>query len=136
MSAESDRLLTEDHVEEVFRHSISAGGESTSRRIIVDGVTSTAELNTERLQENRRVILGMLAELLEKFNDNNGSSYLNMPIGRDNRLWTNNPRTQEKLLLLGLATGAIAYSSPRCMWELNPDGIPNIRVVSSCERHY
>lgn len=117
--------LTHQNVEEVFEDCMADNLEYT-----IKGVLITAAFNREKIAEHEQNIMQMLMQLPKEFHRPGGCgwSFLNMCIDKNGNLWTVYHRTQDKLVCLGLAIGAVEFVMPRDLWKVFPGGMPYIVI--------
>lgn len=119
-------VLTADRVEYIFRDSMFKDGEDTTDHIIAEGITINIGFNPDRIQRHRQAIHDMLAELPDEFKTSagGGHSFLNACMDKHGNQWTGMHRTQEQLVLLGVAIDEVAYCLPRSLWTAFPGAVP------------
>lgn len=99
--------------------------------VVTEGILNQTAFHPGRIEENREVILDMLRELPVAFRTEVGGgwSFLNACMREDGEQWTGLHRTQDCLMQLGMAIGAVKYVLPRDMWSVLPGGMPYLSVT-------
>lgn len=135
-----EAVLTAENVERVYAACLytdeeTAGWDGTAEglpegTIVTDGILNQTGFHPGRIAENREVILDMLRELPVNFRAEVGGgwSFLNACMRQDGEQWTGFHQTQDRLMQLGMAIGAVKYVLPRNMWAALPGGMPYITV--------
>jgi hypothetical protein len=133
-------VLTAENVEKVYAACLysdeeTAGWDGTAEglpegTIVTEGILNQTGFHAGRIAENREVILDMLRELPVAFRKDVGGgwSFLNACMREDGEQWTSFHRTQDWLMQLGMAIGAVSYALPRSMWGALPGGMPYLVV--------
>lgn len=123
-------ILTGDRVYTIFCECLFLENEDTSVSILAKGLTFTAGFNPERLEKRRQDIHDMLAELPDVFKTGGGGggSFLHACMDKHGNLWTGEHRTQEYLVMLGIAIGEVEFCLPREVWSVLPGGMPYFEV--------
>lgn len=99
-------------------------GEVPEGAIIVEGIIMKVGFNPERVEKNKNNIINILEQLHPTFNE--GWTFLNMCIDKNDNEWTGSHKTMEQLLVLGLAIGKLEYCCDRDMWSILPGGMPYV----------
>lgn len=116
--------LTSDNVEAVFARCLRNEGEAP----LVQGVMLGAYIDTTEETENIRLMLGDLPDQFQA-EIGGGWSFLNMCMNRELNQWTGLHQTQDRLVVLGLASGHLRFClEERDMWSALPGGMPYIMV--------
>ena len=95
--------------------------------IIAKGIRMHIAFHPDRLNECEDKIEELINDLPETFNE--GWSFLNMCLDRNNNEWTSSHRTMDELLILGLASGKLEYCCEREMWNVLPGGMPYVKRI-------
>lgn len=136
VSGHRDSPLNPEHVTQVFDECL-AHGEQDHPTVTAAGIVHTAHFAIARLDTHKAEIGGMLAQLPLPFQPRSqggqdGWSFLNACMDRDERQWTGLHLVMEQLMLLGLASGQVAYCfADREMWKVLPGEMPYFRVVEA-----
>ena len=136
---DSTIVLTSDRVRDLykgclFKDSELENGKPTLPFSIGDGVKSSVYFNASRLEETESEIVEMVAQLP---NIDEGTSFLDLNIDKNNRFWTDDYQTVDMLVQLGVATGSLEYVQPKR--ELNatmPSLILNKEKVMNTAKKY
>lgn len=125
-------MLTAAAVEEVFMDCLFKEGEDVSKAVEVQGVAHSFGFHPERLNTNRPFVQALLAELPLPFREGDGGgwSFLQACETQSGVLWGQH-RNIEQLMVLGLATGDVAYLLPREAWSALPGGVPYFVVKAN-----
>lgn len=125
ISIKEPMCLTHQNVEEVFKDCLANTTEYTLK-----GVCIEVAFNREKIAEHEQDIMQMLMQLPIQFHRPGGCgwSFLNMCIDRDGNQWTDYHQTQDKLVCLGRAIGAVEFLMPRDFWKALPGGMPYIVI--------
>lgn len=129
MSADTE-VLTPQHVETVFMDCLFNDDEDSNEHIVAEGIVSTVGFHPGRIEEHRREIHDMLAELPDEFKTSGGGGYsfLNVCMDKHGNQWTGLDLIMEQLVQLGIAIGEVEYCLPRDMWSVLPNGMPYFMV--------
>ena len=117
--------LTPENVQAIFIRSIDGKGET------IEGVMSATPLLVS--SDDAKLVSELLDQLPAEFHEKTGGgwSFLNACNNRDGQQWTGLHETMEKLVMLGLATGHVAFLMPRDMWSVLPGGMPYFVIRES-----
>lgn len=118
--------LTAERVHSTFLDCLFKKGEDTSNHIVAEGLVQTVGFHPGRIKKHAQKIHDMLAELPDEFKASGGGgfSFLNACLDRKGRQWAGTHKTQEELVLLGIAIGEVEYCLPREAWASFPGGMP------------
>lgn len=124
ISIKEPMRLTHQNVESVFKDCLADTDE------YVKGVCIKVAFNREKIVEHEKDIMQMLMQLPKQFHKPGGCgwSFLNMCIDKDGNQWTDYHQTQDKLVCLGRAIGAVEFLMPRDLWKVFPGGMPYIVI--------
>lgn len=113
-------------LEEAFAKCLFKEGEDTTGMIAVEGIVHKYGFHPERLQEQKKTIKALVAELPAQFKE--GWSFLNLCMTKDNREWTGVQLRMEQLMVMAIGLDIMAYCMPREMWQILPGGVPYVIV--------
>lgn len=91
--------------------------------IIVKGIVNTFVFHKERLNSVKNEIITLVNNLPHEVNE--GISFLNMCVDKNDNLWGQQPDC-EKLLCLAIGVDVMAYLLPEEAWSFLPGGVPFI----------
>ncbi|MGL5717998.1 MAG: hypothetical protein ACRCX2_33655 [Paraclostridium sp.] len=111
----------------LFKEEELIGGKPIKEPLIAEGIIMNVGFNPDSIERNKIDIGYMVDQLPEMFNQ--GWSFLNMCIDKEERQWTSVHKVMEQLLLLGIAIGRLKYCAPREMWDVLPGGMPYVMRV-------
>lgn len=101
---------------------------------IIQGIVNNYTFHPERLASHRDEIGALLLELPDGFQTGKGGgggwSFLNACMDRHDNQWTGLHRTQEHLLVLGIATKQARFLFPRDFWASLPGNVPYFAVTA------
>ena len=122
--------LTAENVNNLFAHCLFKEGESTEKRIKVEGIMTTVGFHPERLKEVTSNIMDMLNNLPDNFKQSGGGgwSFLNMCQDKNNNQWTGFHKTMDELVMLGRGIGKLDFLLPRGLWGSLPGGMPYVVI--------
>lgn len=125
-------MLNAAAVSEVFQSCLFREGEDVSNAVKAEGILATYGFHPDRLQACRGDIQKLLADLPSPFREDQGGGWSFLQACETARgvLWGEH-RNVEQLMVLGIATGDVAYLLPREMWPAMPGGMPYF-VVKNC----
>lgn len=125
ISIKEPMRLTHQNVEDVFKDCLARTTEYTLK-----GVCIEVAFNREKIAEHEQDIMQMLMQLPKEFHRPGGCgwSFLNMCIDKNGNQWTDYHRTQDKLVCLGRAIGAVEFVMQRDLWKVFPGGMPYIVI--------
>jgi hypothetical protein len=108
--------------------------------VMVEGVVAVFGLHPGRLESYRAEVAAMLEALPDSFHyrveqdgGGVGDSFLRACQTRDGELWTDQHRSVEQLVVLGIGLGYVIYLLPRGLWGMLPGGLPVLIVDTSGE---
>ena len=101
-------------------------GEDTTNHVKVEGITRMFGLHPQRLEEKRKLVTALLAELPAEFKE--GWTFLNLCTTKDGEQWTDMHRICEELVVMAIGLGLMEYCMPREMWEILPGGVPYLMI--------
>ena len=113
-------------VEKIFIDCLYEDDVLVTEDSIVKGITMDVAFNPKKVEKNKEEINLLLDNIHKKFEE--GWTFLNLCLDKNENFWTGNHATMEKLLLLGLAIGRIEYCCDREMWHILPAGMPYIFI--------
>ena len=125
ISIKEPMRLTHQNVEDVFKDCLADTAEHTLK-----GVCIEVAFNREKIAEHEQDIMQMLMQLPKEFHRPGGGgwTFLNMCIDKNGNQWTDYHRTQDKLVCLGRAIGAVEFVMPRDLWKVFSGGMPYIVI--------
>ena len=126
-----DNLLSSTRVEEIYTDCLAKHYEPSAEPVFA--IQMIAGFNQSRLNGHRAEIEAMLLQLPVQFQDKNGASFLDADTDINGTQWTGVHQTVEKLILLGLAIGKVAFTVPREYWSVLPKKAPFFTVNSVTE---
>ena len=94
--------------------------------MIVEGITSTFGLHSDRLEQTRPKVMEWLAALPDEFKKTGGGgwSFLNACNQANGVQWTGFHQRMEQLFCLGLGLKLVECQTPKEMWSMLPGGMP------------
>ena len=125
ISIKEPMQLTHQNVEEVFKDCLADNKEYTMKGVLIE-----AAFNRDKIAEHEQNIMQMLMQLPKEFHRPGGCgwSFVNMCIDKNGNQWTDYHRTQDKLVCLGRAIGAVEFVLQRDLWKIFPGGMPYIVI--------
>lgn len=123
-------MINSDRVTEIFKDCLFKNNEIIDNKPIVsptlaEGINIRVGFNPNSLKRNEIEIEEMINELHSTFDE--GWSFVNMCVDKDEKQWTGEQRIMQELLLLGLAIGKLDYCTGKDNWEGLPFGMPYIK---------
>lgn len=117
--------LTHQNVEAVFADCLADSAAHTLKGVLIE-----VAFNSEKIEAHKEDIMQMLMQLPKEFHRTGGGgwTFLNMCIDRDGNQWTDYHQTQDKLVCLGRAIGAVEFLLQRDLWRVFPGGMPYIVI--------
>lgn len=117
--------LTHQNVEAVFTDCLADTAEHAIKGVLIE-----AAFNRDKIEAHTQDIMSMLMQLPKEFHRNSGGgwSFLNMCIDCNGTQWTDYHQTQDKLVCLGRAIGAVEFLLQRDLWRVFPGGMPYIVI--------
>lgn len=103
-------------------------GDEPEQAVLVQGIAVNYVLHRRRLEIGMPRVSELLEELPLGFRRGDGECFLECGATRFGQLWTDSLPLMEKLCVLGLAVGLVAFTTPRETWPRLPAGLPNITV--------
>ena len=106
-------------------------GEDTTNCVRIEGISDVFDLHSQRLEKKRNLVTTLLAELPAEFKE--GSSFLNLCITKDGKLWTS-PYMPcmfeqcEQLAVMAIGLGLMEYCSLKKLWVFLPGGVPYLII--------
>ncbi|KKN98502.1 hypothetical protein LCGC14_0146130 [marine sediment metagenome] len=129
--------LTSDLVQETMKYCLYnddevIDGKTPDEAVLVDGITTKFGFHPGRLEEKASVIIDMLGQLPESFQEagGGGMSFINACQDKNGRQWTDFHRIMEELFCLGEAIGKVSQPMPKEMWKVLPGGMPYYIVLT------
>ena len=125
--------LTTKNVTDIFTACLFKEGENTENKVLAEGVTTTANFNSLRLEQKKDSIINLLDQLPEKFmaGKGGGYSFLMMCMDKSDVQWTGLHSVQDQLVCLGLAIERVHFLFPRDWWQYMYGGVPYLTVIPS-----
>lgn len=129
IDTEEGEILTAKRVKDIYKacsfkdDEISVDGEPLAPFVVGEGVYTANAFNAKRLEENRKVIAELIAEL-PKIDE--GVSFLTICEDNSGRQWTGLHDEIDLLLQLGTATGELQFLLPRETWSALPGRMPYV----------
>lgn len=108
-------VLTDIRVREIFADCFESDPGDTIKRVSVEGIRPIRfTFHPRPVEGHRDEIRAMLAELPDPFKESKGGGacFVSSGCTRQGEKWTNSYDDQEKLTLLGVATGLVEYCMP------------------------
>lgn len=123
-------MLTSEGVDDMMRKCLFADSESMDGALMVEGIVNNYAFHPDRIKENAVAISEMLSELPDEFQASKGGgwSFLNACMDRHGNQWTGLHQQQERLFVLGIASGKARWLMPRKMWKMLPGSLPYVSV--------
>ena len=97
--------------------------------VIVEGITATFYLNSQRLSKKKGQVIKWLSEFEDGFmkNSGGGMSFLNFCQTKDGVVWGEHKDCQD-LLTLAIGLDLMEYCLPRKMWGAFASGMPYVSI--------
>lgn len=113
-------------VNNAFLNCLFKENEDTSDCVFVQGIARNFGFHPKLLEEQRELIIAILAELPSEFKE--GYTFLNLCNNKDGKLWTGEHETCEQLVCMAIGLGLMHYCLPRPLWSMFPCGLPYLIV--------
>ncbi len=132
-------MISAKEVEEVLKYSLYRNEEvDTSGRcvsegfpaaVIVEGITSTFYLNSQRLNEKKDQVVKWLAEFEDGFmkGEGGGHTFLRLCRTKDGAQWGEQKDCQN-ILVLAIGLNLMSYCAPKETWDAFPGGMPYVVI--------
>ncbi|MNM78196.1 hypothetical protein D3C81_900880 [compost metagenome] len=132
-------LIDSNEVVELFKRcllrktEVNEKGDPIGEHFIVEGIQPKLmfAFHPGRVAEVKGRIKAILENLPEQFRRDIGGgwSFLNLCVDKNKEQWTGLHHVCEHLLVLGIATDQMAFTSPREFWPMLPGGLPYVCVT-------
>jgi hypothetical protein len=134
-----NKMISAKKIEEALKDSLYRSEEvDTSGRcisegfpvpVIVEGLTSTFYLNSERLNKNKDQVVKWLSEFEDGFmkGTGGGQSFLTFCQTKDGSQWGGHKDCQN-LLVLAIGLDLMGYCAPKEVWKALPGGMPYVFI--------
>lgn len=125
-------MINPQEVNNIFRDCLFKTEEIINNKtiyepLVVVGISVNVGFNPKRIEKNKIKISSIIDNLHDKFD--NGWTFLNLCLDKNENQWTGSQLTMQELMLLGIAINKLEYCCKPDMWHLLPQGMPYIRRV-------
>lgn len=122
-------ILQANKVKLVLLECLFNTGEPTANHVPAEGLRHRCGFHPGRFAEKQPEIIAMLKELHSGFSTADGASFLTMCVDRYGEQWCDEQDTMDQLLMLGMAAGALEFTTPKVLWPSLPAGMPFVRIT-------
>lgn len=125
-------MIDSNRILEIFKDCLYkdeevVNGQPIIPSINVEGIMNKYGLHPIRLEGHKDEITSLVNELNPTFNE--GWSFLNLCLDKENNQWTGSHHTMEILMVLALAINKFEYLFPREDWDMLPGSMPYIKII-------
>ncbi len=123
--------LTRKNVIKIYEDCLFRKEELDLQTITIEGITHTANLSLERLNNHTQDIIDMLTQLPDNFMASKGGgwSFLNACLTNTGEMWTFEHQDMENLFILGMGIKKVKCLLPRELWRCFTGGMPYYEVI-------